>query len=338
MRGLVGLGWLMVSGCTIGTAGEEGGVFQFYQPTAYPGDALGDRDVGDPVALGARLDVALLGWDEATDGVPTWSIEDGEALIVEEEGLVLAVRAVAEGEARVRATAADGSTDVVTLVVEPLGSSELVVDDGFLWGGDVAPSSLTELGRSLRPGAQITVGANLFSDSGARMSGYDLLDWTVDAALVTSDVPADLVNAITLGGLGVAGEVGIGVDGGGALALGLQDGTEVNALQVYAPEVGEDETVFPIDEISGEEGLILIGLAALDVDGRFVIAGPGDNLIVSATPAAVLRSVTSDPSLDGLSLVMCRGEGEIEFQFVGGVITVPFAISANPDVPAECGG
>ena len=327
-------------GCTIGTKGEETGEFSFYQPVSYPGDGLGSRGVDGAVALGSRLDVAVIGWDAELDGLPTWSVEDGDALSVESDGETVSLRADAVGSAKLRVISEDGTTDAVTLTVEALGSSEVIVDDGITWGGDVGPSALTADGYALRPGAAVTVGAAIYSGDGSEMSGFDFLEFTVDDALLEAAAARDLVNALKLTARGVAGDAAVGADGGGALALRLLDGSEANALRIFDPELdGEDDPV-EIDAIAGDAGVILVGLAAFDDEGRFVIAGPDDEVAVTVVsgPANLVLSADYDDSLDGMALTACPGEGEVALRFAGGERTVSIAVTEGDDAPDGCAG
>jgi hypothetical protein len=336
-----GFGWLAVvlgAGCTVGSTGEESGAFSFYQPTDYPGDGLGDRDADDAVALGSRVDLAVLGWDEATDGPLTWSVDAGEALSLEGDGAVGRFRAVAEGEGQVRATAADGTTDVITLTVAPLGASAVVVDNGLLWGGDVGPAEWVAAGRTLRPGAAITLGATLTDATGARMSGFDFLTWTADPGLLTLAPSAALVNSVTATAVGVAGDDTVTVDGGGLLDLGLQGADAVNTLAVFSTEPAPDGTYPEIDALTAEAGLMLIGLAGFDAAGRFVVPGPADApaIAVSDGDPAGLVAAEWSPELGGMALQLCAGVGTLSVTFLGGDLLLPFVIAPSAAAPAGC--
>ncbi len=336
-----GFGWMAVllsAGCTVGSTGEESGAFSFYQPTDYPGDGLGDRDADDAVALGSRIDLAVLGWDEATDGPLTWSVDAGASLSLEGDGAVGQFRAVAEGESQVRATAADGTTDVITLVVAPLGASAIQVDNGLLWDGDVGPAEWVAAGRTLRPGAVITLGATLTDASGARMSGFDFLLWAADPSLLTLAPSAALVNSVTATAMGVAGDDTVTVDGGGAFALGLQGADAVNQIEAFSTEPAPDGTYPAIDVLTGEAGFLLVGLAGFDEAGRFVVPGPADAPAVTVSEGDPASLVAADwnPGLGGMALQLCAGEGTLSVSFLGGALLLPFVVAPSAAAPAGC--
>jgi len=312
-------------------------VLFFSEPGTYPGHLL-NPPLDTPIALGGLVDVEVVD----AGHVVQWSVESGDAITLEEEGRVAGVRAVAEGTADLRATLHDGSTDIQPLTVKPLGST-VQHPVGSLCG-IFAGASSDSAGVVLRPGVTIPIGTDLLDADGNVMIGHDFLQWNTDSTLLSME-PATAPNewnTVYITSLGIAGETSLDVTGGGALPIGLQDGTESNELTAVVPcalmEDAGGTTGDPIDELVRPAGTVFIGLMTTDASGRIVVGNSvdADALIVTADPPTLVLGSSYEPLNSVLLLDTCVGTGTITIQYMGGNSSLPADFSTPDTTNTRC--
>ena len=323
------------------TAGEDPceSSHRFYDGSDYPGDGAfsGHRDVGAyPLAVGSQLIVIQAYIDTDTDGFDV-QVDDESVLSVEVDG---------GPRARLAALAA-GTTDVT---YDVWGSSDdprcplevrEVHEVAYLVAWDlgeqtgIAPDEATVGGYALRPGAVVQVAADPRDEEGQRLSGQGLFTWSWDAEMLTVSQEQATVSTVEIEALGT-GIVELDPGLGTPMELHLLEEDQETELLLFEPNPSELQE---LNSIEGESDDMAFGLAAFDEEGRYVVPGPDEELLVSVAegPESLLadyRDYLED--YNGIGLTLCPGEGELLIEYAGGSLLVPVSLEDGQETPQAC--
>ncbi len=309
---------------------------RFYDGSDYPGES-GHRDIDErPIAAGSRMIVILADVDDTPYDSFTVQIADETVMSVEVDGSEMArLAATSDGITEVTMDVG-GSTDDPSfeLEVAEVASVRFLLDEDLTHGDSVAPADVTTAGYAMRPGAVVQVGAVPVDESGRDLSGQGLFSWTWDEEmfLVTEDLQT--INSMEIEAVG-AGTATLSAGLGEELELTLLAEDEATELRLYAPDTSD---IQELDAIEGEAGDLLFGLAAFDIDGRFVLPAPSDDLdiVVLEGPEDLVLGWDFMVEFNGFALEACPGEGEVELHYASGSLIVEVSLQDGEDTPEAC--
>ena len=269
MMGMVLFAAFLLQACGAGFGGNSGN-FVFYDRT--PNTSL-DSGTQHPLALGAQMTFRVSGPEALADVISS----DPEVVEVlnfggnEEEGLLIALRGVAPGTARITAQATDGSEDSVDVEVRNIHSAEIKL---VPWVSIVSlPEALWENGAAMLPGASVRVSVLLRGESGELLTGSGAAQWSVSEGAPGS-VMADDGDYATLRAGEETGEIELRFGEWAVTRVEVVEASAITEVGLYSQS--EDVRSEPGAPMTlAQDRSHLMHVTAYTASGQYVIgAGP----------------------------------------------------------------
>ncbi len=279
-----------------GACGDEGATQPLRVVDASQGCAGDDGGLSRPVALGARLDLALRrGGEEVAPGAAESSAPGVLAVVGVSE--VVTVEARAEGTSEVTVESARGERIAVALEVAAIAASGVRVSELSLWPFDVAlqvpvgglAQRLAPDGFGLFEDGEVRLVVTLRDAEGAELLGYGAAGATATPGIVALGASDPRRDDVIVGArAGELGETVIAVAGGGALGLSVVPSGAAERLGVWVPErAGTGEELGTLTLEVGEA--VTVVALVYGSDGRLLFGDDGEALAATVVDVARLR-------------------------------------------------